>query len=396
MDVTVESAWRACRLALDGAGYRRSTISQYEKGFRMLAEHCGSGVLTREGVESFLGARRPDGGTYDHDYLRFRERVARLATEYAERGTLDLSARRAGAEAALPSSPALRAALADYARDMEARGLARSTRDYYGRLAREFLLHLESGGAASAGEADAGAVLGFMAWARSRWPGTSSYHLASNFRPFLRWLGRDDLARALALASPVRERSTVAVLTDDEGAAVAEACVGGGVAAGDAAMTLLALTCGLRASDIIGIRLGDVDWRADSIRVVQRKTGAPVTVPMVAALARALGTYILSERPDADDDHVFLRRKAPHAPLSDHSAVYAATRRVMSAAGVDGAGTRLLRHSAASRMLRSGSPLPLISAALGHADPASTDVYLETDDATMASCVLALPRAVRA
>ena len=68
----------------------------------------------------------------------------------------------------------------------------------------------------------------------------------------------------------------------------------------------------------------------------------------------------------------------------------------MSAAGVDGAGTRLLRHSAASRMLRSGSPLPLISAALGHADPASTDVYLETDDATMASCVLALPRAVRA
>ena len=93
---------------------------------------------------------------------------------------------------------------------------------------------------------------------------------------------------------------------------------------------------------------------------------------------------------------MFVRQKAPHAALADHSAVYAATRRVLAAAGVGGGGTRLLRHSEASGMLRAGAPLPTRSAVLGHARPDSTGVYLETDAAAMAMCVLPLPEGARA
>ncbi|WP_350225220.1 tyrosine-type recombinase/integrase [Arthrobacter sp. efr-133-TYG-118] len=66
------------------------------------------------------------------------------------------------------------------------------------------------------------------------------------------------------------------------------------------------------------------------------------------------------------------------------------TRRVFKAAGVDHprVGTRLLWHNAASRLLRAGTPLPTISAVLGHSSPDSTNVYLSTDTEHLRACVL--------
>ena len=54
-------------------------------------------------------------------------------------------------------------------------------------------------------------------------------------------------------------------------------------------------------------------------------------------------------------------------------------------------GTRITRHSAASRMLRNGVPLPVISEALGHENKNSVMIYITTDDAKLAECTLPLP-----
>ena len=59
------------------------------------------------------------------------------------------------------------------------------------------------------------------------------------------------------------------------------------------------------------------------------------------------------------------------------------------------AGTRVLRHSAASRLLRAAVPLPTISAVLGHADPESTNLYLSVDEARLLECVLPVPGGAR-
>ena len=56
------------------------------------------------------------------------------------------------------------------------------------------------------------------------------------------------------------------------------------VSARDAAITLLALSTGLRACDIVALRLGDVDWRGHTIGIVQQKTGNPLTLPLPALL----------------------------------------------------------------------------------------------------------------
>ena len=59
------------------------------------------------------------------------------------------------------------------------------------------------------------------------------------------------------------------------------------------------------------------------------------------------------------------------------------------------AGTRLLRHNAASRLLRAAVPLPTISAVLGHASPESTNLYMSVDQDRLLECVLAVPAGAR-
>ena len=69
----------------------------------------------------------------------------------------------------------------------------------------------------------------------------------------------------------------------------------------------------------------------------------------------------------------------------------------VSAAGVETGGrltgTRMFRHNAASAMLRKGVPLPAISEELRHKRQDSTMVYLSTDQETMSSLTLPLPKA---
>ena len=132
------------------------------------------------------------------------------------------------------------------------------------------------------------------------------------------------------------------------------------VSARDAAITLLALTTGLRACDIIALRLADVDWRGQTISIVQQKTGNPLTLPLPALVAGRLAAYVLGERPGSADDHVFLRSVAPHVRLADHASVHRVITETFRKAGVTDvkAGTRFLRHNAASRLLRAAVPLP--------------------------------------
>lgn len=126
---------------------------------------------------------------------------------------------------------------------------------------------------------------------------------------------------------------------------------------------------------------------------MQQKTGNPLTLPLPPLIAGRLAEYLLKERPDTGDEHVFVRSVAPHTEFPAHCSIYDVIRRVFKAAGTDRArvGTRLLRHNAATRLLRAGTPLPTISAILGHSNPDSTNVYLGMDTEQVRACVLLIP-----
>src|SRR5450755_1370914 len=104
-----------------------------------------------------------------------------------------------------------------------------------------------------------------------------------------------------------------------------------------------------------------------------------------------------SGRPATADEHVFVRSLAPHVRLADHASVHQVISATFAAAGVANvkAGTRFLRHSAATRLLRAAVPLPTISSVLGHADEDSTSVYMSADRERLLHCVLPVPAGAR-
>lgn len=398
MDTTVSGIGAVVVTQLRAAGYMESTVGQYMKTINALAEFASGReysvslgaqfasmtVSTRTG--RFSAARRFD----------YRRLVA-LFDSYVQTGQVDLSMRGRGGGGPRPAGCGFVALDAAWEAEMGRRGLAPATCEAYGRVARGYLVFLESRGVAVLDGADGASVLAFLESLLDRWARSSLFWVVSNFRPFLKFTGRNDLVTALNLAGVKRFHPIVPVLDDADAELVVHACASGAVSARDAAITLLALSTGLRACDIVALRLGDLDWRGATIGIVQQKTGNPLTLPLPALLLAKLAAYVLDERPRCGDDHVFLRMKAPHTKLGDHATVHRVTVETFRQAGVDNpkAGTRLLRHNAASRLLAAAVPLPTIAAVLGHASEESTNIYLSADRARLLDCVLAVPEAVR-
>lgn len=147
----------------------------------------------------------------------------------------------------------------------------------------------------------------------------------------------------------------------------------------DCAMLALVAHGGLRASEVAALRLVDIDWRTDRIRVRRRKKGTgPVDdVPIVPFVGEALVAY-LRQRPSSPHGQVFLTIKAPISPIegwlvSRTAATY------LRLAGVKTAriGSHTLRHSFAVELLRRGHSLRAIGDVLGHRHPQSTFLYLK-------------------
>jgi integrase len=324
-------------------------------------------------------------------------RLVSVFDTFVNTGRVDLSVRKRGGGGPQPTSVAFTALNAEWEADMVDRGLAPATRDAYGRVARGYLTFLEARGVCSLDTADGASVLAFVESLSPRWATSSLFWVMSNFRPFFTFTGRTDLVDAVNLAGVRRSHAVLPVLGDDDERLVLQACASEVVSARDAAITLLVLTTGLRACDIIGLRLADIDWRAQVIAIVQQKTGNPLTVPLTPLVTTRLVDYVLVDRPASGDDHVFLRMAAPHTRLADHASIYRLTAETFRKAGVADvkAGTRLLRHNAASRLLRAAVPFPTISAVLGHASAESTHGYMSIDEGRLSECVLPVPQGAR-
>jgi len=321
------------------------------------------------------------------------DRLVSVFDTYVHTGQVGLAPRKRGGGGAQPESSEFTALHSAWEADMDDRGLAPATRTAYGRVARSYMVFLESQGISCLDCADGASVLGFLESLSGRWAKSSLFWVVSNFRPFLKFTGRTDLVDAVNLAGVKRSHAILPVLSDEDEQRVVHACAAGTVSARDAAITLLALTTGLRACDIVGLRLVNIDWRGQSLGIVQQKTNNPLRVPLTTLVVAKLADYVLGERPTSGDDHVFLRSVAPHVRLCDHASIHRVITEVFGKAGLTNvrAGTQFLRHNAASRMLRAQVPLPTISAVLGHADPESTNQYMSVDQDRLLQCVLEVP-----
>jgi hypothetical protein len=259
MDATITGIGAIAVGELRSAGYMESTIGQYEKTIKALAGYArghGASVYT-PGLGAGFAAltTSPRTGRFSVQRRLDYRRLVAVFDSYLATGRVDLSVRSRGGGGPRPIGHQFVALDASWEAAMVDRGLAAATRQAYGRVARSYLCFLESSGTFVLDAADGGTVLAFLASLSPRWARTSLFWVLSNFRPFLAYSGRPDLVDAVNLAGAKRSHPIVPVLGDDDLRLVVTACESGAVCARDAAITLLALSTGLRACDIVDMRV---------------------------------------------------------------------------------------------------------------------------------------------
>lgn len=152
----------------------------------------------------------------------------------------------------------------------------------------------------------------------------------------------------------------------------------------DLAILLLLVRLGLRAGEIAGLGLDDVDWRAGEI-VIHGKGSRCERLPLPADVGEALAAYLHRGRPrSAQGRVIFVRLKAPHRGLSS-PAVTRIVRRAGERVGLGGLSAHRLRHTAATAMLRAGAPLGEIGQVLRHRRALTTAIYAKVDRDALAT-----------
>ena len=288
--------------------------------------------------------------------------------------------------------------LVDRYRELEGRRGAKkpSTVEAEASCAACFLLAMQERGCSDAGQASEPDVLSFFLDGEGRMMRSCTY--AKNLRIFFRALSDDPgCARMLAmLPKPRKKAKPMRGLSGGDVAALMGLLRSDAVSLRDRAIGLLFVSYGLRRSDISGLKLSDVNWRASTLAVVQQKTGAPVELPLLPEVGNALYDYITSERPECGNPYVFQSNARPYGRLSP-GGVYGVAVRLLDRAGVERAdgerrGSHVFRHRVATELLGGGAQQPVISAVLGHEDPRSVEAYLSADVAHLRECALSIGR----
>jgi site-specific recombinase XerD len=209
-------------------------------------------------------------------------------------------------------------------------------------------------------------------------------------RAFLRYLAFRGNARAdLGLAVPAvahwRLASVPHHLSPDELTRVLAACDGDQPArVRDRAMVLLLARLGLRAGDVAQLRLSDLDWTQGTIQVTG-KGRYQVRLPLPQEVGEAVLRYLASRPHVPETDRVFVTTIAPVAPFRSGDAVSSVVARALERAGVHVArpGAHVLRHTAATEMLRHSVSLDHIGLVLRHRSLDMSAYYAKVDLATL-------------
>jgi len=341
----------------------------------LASEGLDAAGLTRQVAGRFLAARQAAGYTL---YLSPKALVPLL-------GYL----RRLGAVPPLPAAEPATAAevlLARYRRYLVAeRGVVPETARGYVDAVRPFLGGREQAGELDLGSLTAGEVTAFVLATCPGKPKGSAKLTVTALRSLLGFLHvegliGEPLGQYVPSVASWRLAGLPKALEPGQVAALLASC-NQGTAAGrrDFAMLTLLARLGLRAGEVAGLRLDDIDWQAGEI-AVRGKGSRAERLPLPADAGEAIAAYLRKGRPEPFEGarQVFLRVRAPHRGLTSGGvtqAVFAAGQR----AGIGPVFAHQLRHSAATRMLAAGAPLTEIGQVLRHRRLLSTAIYAKAD-----------------
>ena len=212
---------------------------------------------------------------------------------------------------------------------------------------------------------------------------------------FLRVEGACDARLADAIPTVAAWRlSTLPRSLGDEQLRLLLASLDGSTARGlrDRAIVLCLSALGLRAGEVAGLHLEDLDWRAGTVYVRTRKTRRGALLPLPSELGRALVAYLRSGRPPTQERHMFVVHRGSGSPMTSRAVRdvvrYALQRAEIAAPTM---GSHVLRHTLATRMVRRGASLWEIADLLGHRSLDTTAIYAKVDLPSLRAVALPWP-----
>ena len=165
----------------------------------------------------------------------------------------------------------------------------------------------------------------------------------------------------------------------------------------DYAFLMLLATYGLRAGEIIALRLEDIDWQKEILRVRHSKTGAVSELPLLCEPGEAVLSYLEKARPESKRREVFLQLQAPYQAYKSGSILNCVIGARLKMAGItprSRKGPHAFRHARAVSLLHAAVPLKIIGDVLGHRSAESTAVYLKLATEDLRAVGLNIPKEV--
>jgi site-specific recombinase XerD len=165
----------------------------------------------------------------------------------------------------------------------------------------------------------------------------------------------------------------------------------------DYAFLMLLATYGLRAGEIIALRLEDLDWKKEILHVRHSKTGAESELPLLREAGEAVLSYLEKARPESKHRELFLQVQAPYRAYKRGSILNCVISARLKMAGITARGRKgphAFRHARAVSLLHAAVPLKVIGDVLGHRSEESTAVYLKLATEDLRAVGLNIPKEV--
>ena len=159
------------------------------------------------------------------------------------------------------------------------------------------------------------------------------------------------------------------------------------------AIALLLARLGLRACEVIRLRIDDIDWGRGCVLIRAGKNRRERSLPFCQEVGDALVAYLKRARPASSHREVFLRWRPPFRPLRSSVSICTLIQKLLRRAGVSvhRPGAHVLRHSLATHMVVGGSTFKEIADVLGHQSLATTEIYAKLDLSSLSEVAMPWP-----
>jgi len=370
---------------LSEQGYARSTAKEQIRLVADLSRWLDRRELELEDLDEHIVDQ----------FLQYRRRRGRAPRH--NRATLEILLKQLRSEGVVPARTPHKddSALLELQRQFaqylaQERGLSQATLNTYLPIVGRFLFESFGDDALMLDELRPAHITGFIVHHSSTLSACRAKLIVTALRGFLRFLHQrgqtpTDLAAVVPTVAHWRLSTLPKSLEPEQVERVLKGCdQSNSTGQRDYTILLLLARLGLRAGEVVAMRLDDIDWET-GILTVWGKGARKNRLPIPHDVGDALVTYLCHGRPCCSTRRVFVRMKAPHREFASSVAICTIVRRALARAGLSPVrkGAHLLRHSLATEMLRKGASLREIGEILRHRDPNTTQVYAKVDLAAL-------------